>query len=150
MMNNIGMRLTLVVLEVFVALTSIACGVSLAIGMVQLPLAWLAGTAFSDYTIPGLLMAIIIGGSSLLAAATVFTGREGGAVVSALAGLLLMGCEVAEVVGIDRNLGNWLPFVVLLQAIYSLISLTIIGLAASLWMTKYRYQHFHPRHVSHT
>jgi len=149
MLKHKGVRLILVVLEAFVALTSIACGVGLAVGVVQFPLAWLAGTPFSDYTVPGLLMAIIIGGSSLLAAETIFTGREGGVVVSALAGLLLMGCEVAEVVSIDRNLGNWLPFVVVLQAIYSLLSLTIFGLAVSLWVTEYRRQHFHPRHVSH-
>jgi hypothetical protein len=56
MMKHKGVRLTLVVLEAFVALTSIACGVGLAVGAVQFPLAWLAGTVFSDYTIPGLLM----------------------------------------------------------------------------------------------
>jgi hypothetical protein len=149
MMKHTGVRLTLVVLEAFVALTSIACGVGLAVGVVQFPLAWLAGTAFSDYTLPGLAMAIILGGSSLLAAEMVFTGREAGVVVSAIAGLLLMGCEVAEVVSIDRNLGNWLPLVVVLQAIYSLLSLTIVGLAVSLWRTEYRRQRFHPRHVSH-
>ncbi len=149
MMKHTGVRLTLVVLEAFVALTSIACGVGLAVGVVQFPLAWLAGTVFSDYTIPGLAMAIILGGSSLLAAETVFTGREAGVVVSAIAGLLLMGCEVAEVVSIDRNLGNWLPLVVVLQAIYSLLSLTIFGLAVSLLMTEYRRQRFHPRHLSH-
>lgn len=149
MMKHKKVRLTLVVLEAFVALTSIACGIGLAVGAVQFPLAWLAGTPFSDYTMPGLAMATIVGGSSFLAAEMTRAGREGGVVASALAGLLLMGCEVAEVVSIDRNLGNWLPLVVVLQAIYSLLSLTIFGLAVSLWRTEYRRQRFHPRHVSH-
>jgi hypothetical protein len=150
MMKHRGVRLTLVVLEAFVALTSIACGVGLVVGAVQFPLAWLQGTPFSDYTIPGLAMAIIVGGSFLLAAETIFTGREGGVLVSALAGLLLVGFEVAEVAIIDRNVGNWLPVAVGLQAIYSVLSLTIFGLASSLWMTEYRSQHFRTRRVSHT
>jgi hypothetical protein len=148
MMKHKKVRLTLVVLEAFVALTSIACGIGLAVGAVQFPLAWLAGTPFSDYTMPGLAMATIVGGSSFLAAEMTRAGREGGVVASALAGLLLMGCEVAEVMGIDRNLGNWLPSVVVLQAIYSLLSLTILGLAASLWVTERRRQRFLTRHVS--
>jgi hypothetical protein len=53
-------------------------------------------------------MAIIVGGSAFLAAATIRSGREVGVLVSALAGLFLMGFEVVEVSIIDRNLGNWL------------------------------------------
>ena len=147
-MKHKGVRLTLVVLEAFVALTSIVCGVGLAVGAIQFPLAWLHGAPFSDYIILGLVMAIIVGGSSLLAAATILTGREVGVLVSALAGLLLMGFEVVEVSIIDRNLGNWLLLVVPLQAIYSVLALTIFGLAVSLWMTEYRSQHFHSRHAS--
>ncbi len=148
-MKHKGIRLTLILFEAFVALTSIVCGAGLAVGAIQFPLAWLQGTPFSNYTILGLVMTIIVGGSSLLGAATILTGREVGVLVSALAGLLLMGFEVVEVSIIDRNLGNWLLLVVSLQAIYSVLSLTIFGLAAFLWMTEYRGQHFHFRHVSH-
>jgi hypothetical protein len=148
MVKHKGVRLTLVVLEAFVALTSIACGVGLAVGAIQFPPVWLQGAPFSDYTIPGLVMAIAVGGSSLLAAEMILTGREGGVVASALAGLLLMGFEVAEVAIVDQNVGNWLPFAVGFQAIYSVLGLAILGLAASLWMTEYRRQHFRTRHVS--
>ena len=61
MMKHNRVRLTLVVLEAFVALTSIACGVGLMVGAVEFPVAWLAGTAFSDYTMPGLVMATVVG-----------------------------------------------------------------------------------------
>ena len=148
-MKHKGVRLTLVVLEAFVALTSIVCGAGLAVGAIQFPLAWLQGAPFSDYAILGLVMAIIVGGSSLLAAATILTGHKVGVLVSALAGLVLMGFEVVEVSIIDRNLGNWLLLVVPLQTFYSMLSLTIFGLAAFLWMTEYRSQRFHTRHVSH-
>ena len=148
-MKHKGIRLTLFVLEASVALTSIVCGVGLALGVIQLPLTWLQGAPFSDYTILGLVMAIIVGGSSLLGVATILRGHEVGVLISALAGLLLMCFEVVEVSIIDGNLGNWLLLVAPLQATYSALSLTIVGLAAFLWMTEYRSQHFHSRHVSH-
>jgi hypothetical protein len=148
-MKHTRVRLTLVVLEAFIALTSIACGLGLAVGAVQLPLVWLAGTPFSDYTMPGLVMAVVVGGSAFLAAELIRAGRAGGVVASALAGLLLMGCEVAEVAMIDRNLGNWLPFALGFQAIYSMLSLSILGLAVFLWRTQqHRRSHFQTRHVS--
>jgi len=147
-MKHTRVRFTLIILEAFVALTSIACGVGLMVGAVQFPLAWLAGTAFSDYTVPGLVMATVVGGSSFLATEMTRAGREGGVVASALAGLLLMGFEVAEVTMIDRNLGNWLPLALGFQAIYSTLSLTIFGLAAFLWRTEHRRRHFQSRHAS--
>jgi len=147
MMKYTRVRFTLIILEAFVALTSIACGVGLMVGAVQFPLAWLAGTPFSDYTVPGLVMATVVGGSSFLATEMTRAGREGGVVASALAGLLLMGFEVAEVTMIDRNLGNWLPLALGFQAIYSTLSLTIFGLAAFLWRTEHR-RHSQSSHVS--
>ncbi len=147
-MKHKRVRLTLVVLEAFVALTSIACGVGLAVGAVQLPLAWLAGTLFSDYTMPGLVMAVAVGGSSFLAAELTRAGRSGDIVASALAGLLLMGLEVAEVAMLDRNLGNWLPFALGFQTIYSMLSLSIFGLAVFLWRTEHRRPHFQIGHIS--
>ncbi len=148
-MKHKGVRLLLVVLEAFVALTSIVCGVGLAVGVIQFPLVWLVGGPVHDYIILGWVMAILVGGSSLLAALTMLTGREVGVLFSVLAGLLLMGFEVVEVSLVDRNLGIWLLLVVPLQTIYSLIGLTMIGLAVFLWMTEYRSQHDHSRHVSH-
>lgn len=147
MMKHKKVRSTLVVLETFVALTSIACGIGLTVGVVQLPLAWLAGTLFSDYTLPGLVMAAIVGGSSFLAAELTRAGRSGDVVASALAGLLLMGLEVAEVAMLDRNLGNWLPFALGFQAIYSMLSLSIFGLAVFLWRTERPHLHFLTRYV---
>jgi hypothetical protein len=149
MMKHKRVRLTLVVLEAFVALTSIACGIGLAVGAVQLPLAWLAGTSFSDYTLPGLIMAVVVGGSSFLAAELIRVGRSGDVVASILAGLFLLGCEVAEVAMLDRNLGNWLPLALGFQAIYSTFGLSILGLAVFLWRTEQHRLRFPGRHVSH-
>ena len=43
-MKHKGVRLALVVLEAFVALTSIACGLGLAVGVIQFPLACVLAT----------------------------------------------------------------------------------------------------------
>ncbi|HXZ06359.1 MAG TPA: hypothetical protein VEH81_16110 [Ktedonobacteraceae bacterium] len=148
-MKHQGLRLMLIVLEAFVALTSLVCGVGLAIGVIQFPLVWLASAPVHDYIILGWVMAIVVGGSSLLAALMMLAGQEAGVFFSALAGFLLLCFEVVEVSLVDRNLGIWLLLVVPLQALYSVIGLTIIGLAVYLWMTEYRHQHFHARHAHH-
>jgi hypothetical protein len=148
-MRHKGVRLTLAVLEAFVALTAIGCGLGLEVGAIEFPLAWLAGTPFSDYALPGLLMAMLVGGSSLLAAATIFTEGEVGVLVSAFAGLLLIGFEFVEAAAIDRNLGNGLLLALGFQATYSALALIIVGLAVSLWMTEYGRHHFPTGHLSH-
>jgi len=71
-----------------IATSAVAGGIAVLGGVVfeyKLPLAWLAGTPFSDYTIPGLALAIVVGGSALIAAATIFIHREWAVLVSVLA-----------------------------------------------------------------
>jgi hypothetical protein len=133
-------RITLVVFEAIVALSAIAGGVSLATGTITFPLAWLQGTPFSDYTIPGLVLAIVVGGSALLAAATVFIRREWAVLVSVAAGLLMVGYEVVRVAMIDHL--DWF------YALYFVLGLSIFGLAAYLWIAEYRRQHFPTRQGS--
>ena len=135
------MRLALVLLDGFVAITSIACGAGLAMGVLPVPSEWLRGTPFSDYTLVGLIMAVVVGGSALAAAAATLREREAGILLSAIAGLLLAGCEIVEVTLFDPNLGSWLLLVVPLQVVYSVIALASIGLAVVLWKATYRGQH---------
>ena len=118
-------------------------------GAITFPLEFLQGTPFVDYTIPGLALAILVGGSFLFAAVTIFTGREMGVLASALAGLFMIGFEVVEIAVVDRFGGNWLSIAVVLQAIFSVLGLAIFGLATYLWMAEYRSHHFPSRHASH-
>jgi len=144
-------RIALFVIEAFIGLSAIQGGIALLRGAFDqwVPVAWLAGTPFSDYTIPGLVLVIVVGGSALLAAATVFIHREWAVLVSVLAGLLMAGYEVVEAVSLDSKVGNVLPSVFELQLLYFVLGLAVFGLAGSLWMREYRSQHFHPRHASH-
>jgi hypothetical protein len=140
-----GRRIALFVIEAFIGVTAIQGGIGLLRGAFDqvLRVAWLAGTPFSDYTIPGLVLLMVVGGSALFSAATVFIDREWAVLVSVLAGLLMAGFEVVEVVSLDSKVGNALPTVLGLQLFYFVLGLAIFGLAGSLWMREYRRQHFH-------
>jgi hypothetical protein len=69
-------------------------GMGALIGMVmlltgwgyQFPTSWLQGTPFSDYTVPGLLLGIVVGGSALLAMWATIKSASVGAVTSLAAG----------------------------------------------------------------
>lgn len=147
-------RIAIGVPEALIALSAIGGGIVLlggtyqdgvlieAGGRGQFPLEWLHNTPFSDYTIPALILAIGVGGSSLIAVVTVFTGREEGVLASIVAGLIMAGYIVVEVVmlrqGVSWTLGLYFGF-----------GLVISGLAAYLWMVEDRRHYLQIRHISH-
>jgi hypothetical protein len=137
-MKHTLVRVVLIVVEALVAQSVIAGSLLLVAGRSGMPLAWLAGTPFSDYTIPGLVLVIVVGGSALLAAATVFIYREWAVLVSAVAGLLLIGYLVVQAAMIDHL--DWF------YAACFVFGVAIFGLATSLWMVEYRSSHMHVRH----
>ncbi len=144
-------RIALFVIEAFIGLSALQGGGALLKGDFAnvLPVSWLAGTPFSDYTIPGLALVIVVGGSSLVAAAIVFIEREWAVLVSVLAGLIMIGFEVVEIISVDSKVGNGLAMALGLQLSYFVLGLAVLGLAGYLWMKEYRNQHFHVGHASH-
>ncbi len=107
------------VLETFIVLSAIGGGIVLlggtyqhgvlieAGGRGQFPLEWLLNTPFSDYTIPALILAIGVGGSSLIAVVLLFTGREAGVLASIAAGLIMAGFIVGEMVMLRQGI-SWI------------------------------------------
>lgn len=150
-MNHKLVRSALFVLEAFVAISAVAGGIALLTGVFAqgIPVAWLAGTPFNDYTIPGLLLAMVIGGGMLLAAATVFIPREWTILVSVAAGICMVGFEVVEAVCVDSKVGDGFPLVAGLQVFYFALGLAIFGLAAYLWRAEYRGHSLLTGHISH-
>ncbi len=148
-MKHKAIRITLFVLVVFGALTTLAGGIGLLTGIIAAPHQWLQGSPFVNYTIPGLSLAVIVGGSMLIAAATIFTGSEIGVLASGFAGLAMMIFEIVEVAVIDPYIGNWLSLALTLQVFYFAFGLAIFFLALILWMTEFRSQHFPIKHMSH-
>ncbi len=150
-MEHKGRRIALVVIESFTGLGAIGGSIAILTGAFDqwLPLAWLQGTPFSDYTIPGLALLVIIGGGMLLAAATQFTRHEWAVLYSAAMGLAMIGFEIVEAAVIDRNAQAVIPSTIVQQILFFALGLTILGLSASLWIAEYRGHHILNRHVRH-
>ena len=148
-MKHKGIRIALAVIEACIGLGAIGGGIALLIGAMGqwLPVAFLQGTPFSDYIIPGLLLTVVVGGGMLLAAATQFIAREWAMLLSAAMGLILIGWEIVEVAIIDRYAQAVVPSTVVQQVLFSVLGLVIIGLSAYLWMTEYRGEHVPTRHA---
>ena len=150
-MKHKGIRIALAVIEALIGLGAIGGGLAILTGAFDqwFSLAWLAGTPFSDYTIPGLVLLLFVGGGMLLGAATQFIQREWAVLLSAALGLMLLGWEIIEVAIIDRYAQAVIPSTVVQQVLFTVLGLVIFGLAASLWMTEYRGHSFLTSHASH-
>lgn len=82
----------------------VVAGLSALVGMVMLLTDWpyqfpienLKPTPFSDYTVPGLILGIIVGGSALVAAWETLRSASAGALASFVAGLIMMGWIIGE------------------------------------------------------
>ncbi|HEY6284445.1 MAG TPA: hypothetical protein VIX20_02175 [Ktedonobacteraceae bacterium] len=150
-MKHKATRITLIIIEAIIGLGAIGGGIAILTGAFDqwLPLAWLQGTPFSNYTIPGFILLILIGGGMLLAAATVFVQREWAVLLSAAMGLVMIGFEVFGVAIIDRNTQALIPSTLMQQALMSGLGLVVFGLASYLWMSEYRERHFLTSPVSH-
>ena len=148
-------RIAIGVPEALIALSAIGGGIVMLDGTYQdgvlieaggrgrFPPEWLHNTPFSDYTIPALILAIGVGGSSLIAVVTVFTGREVGVLASLVAaGLSMSGYIVVEVVMLRQGV-SWI------EGLHFGFGLVISGLAAYLWMVEDRRHHLQIRHISH-
>ena len=107
-------------LNLFLGLTAVAGGVALLTGLIKIPLSALDGSPFTDYTAPAILLAVVVGGLSLLAAWLVQLRLSLGAWVSAVAGGAIVIFEIVEwtVIGFA-----WL------QAVYIGIGVGILALA---------------------
>jgi hypothetical protein len=122
-------RTTLVVVNLFAAASAIVGAVGLVVGFMNIPLSELEGTPFADFTVPALLLGIVVGGSALAAAAiSLFGPRRLETLAAAGAGLVMVGWMTVEVamIGLD----------VWVQGLYFVLGLVMVGLAALLEWTE--------------
>ncbi len=89
-------RITLIVLEIVIAVAAATGGAYAILGAPRIPREWLQGTAFKSYLVPGLALLVLVGGSMVAAAAMLLTGASGARVVSLEAGVLLLAWTVAQ------------------------------------------------------
>lgn len=151
-MKHKGIRIALAAIEAFIGLGAVGGGIAILTGAFDqwLPVAWLQGTPFSDYLIPGLVLLIVVGGGMLLAAtAMLFIQHEFALMLSAAMGLVMIGWEVIEVAIINRYEQAVIPSTIVQQVLFSVLGLIILGLATYLWMHEYRGHSLFTRHISH-
>lgn len=143
-----GTRIALFVLEAFLVSSTLAGGVGILRGDFGLPAAWLSGTAFSDYAVPGVML-LVVCAISIVAVATLFTDRETAVLASVLAGVFMAGYELVEMVSIDTKVGSSLPMVLAAQIVWFAAGFAVSMLAGSIWIRDYRSQDFRVGRVSH-
>jgi hypothetical protein len=151
-MKHKVVRLVIGVPETFNALSAIGGGIARlpgtykdgvlieAGGQARFPLEWLQNTPFSDYTIPALMLAVGVGGSSLTAAVLVLTGRDEGLSASIVAGLIMAGYIAVEVVMLKQRI-SWI------EGLYSGLGLAVAGLATRFWIVGHRRHRLHSKHT---
>lgn len=83
-------------LFVLVALNALSGGFYGILGASGIPRGWLVGSPFESYLVPGGLLLVVVGGSSLGASALVVSGARHSAVGAVAASLVLLGWVAAQ------------------------------------------------------
>src|SRR5215469_7287707 len=114
-MRERTLRIAIIIVDLLAAVSAIVGAVGLVFGFMNIPLSVLNGTSFVDFTVPALLLGVVVGGSALVAAAialfgprklVVFGSWRFDALASAAAGCVMVGWMMSEVALI--GLGSWL------------------------------------------
>jgi hypothetical protein len=125
-------RGALAALDLFAAVTAIGGGVALMARAERdrFPDAWLIGTPFNSYLVPGLILAVAVGGSAAVAAAVTLRDPRRGAAASTLAGLVMLGWICGEIAVLTRDPGP----VSTTEFVYLAVGAAMAGLGASRWV----------------
>lgn len=121
-------RIALFAADAFVGLTAVGGGIALATGLEddRFPPEYLEGTPFSDYVVPGLILAGVVGGNATVAAIATLRSKKVGGLTSVLAGAIMMGWISGEVLILNQPSWTWT------EAFYFILGLVMaaLGLAA--------------------
>jgi hypothetical protein len=90
-------RTTLSILTIFLALTAIAGCIQLLEGTYAPPTEFLLGAIFEDFTIPGLALGLIVGGSAAVATALLISRNKFAFLIATISGIIIMSFEFVEV-----------------------------------------------------
>ena len=95
----------LIILTIFLALTALAGCIQLVEGTYAPPVEMLNGSIFKNFTIPGLALGLIVGGSAAFAAVLLFRKSKFSILFAATAGIIIMFFEFVEVLSIGSPVG---------------------------------------------
>jgi len=119
------LRWPLLAIALFLALGAIPAGLAFALrpdgSLVGAPLAVLAGTPFPDFRLPGLVLALAVGGSTLAASILLALGSRRAAGVAVVAGAITLGWIAVQL--------SLIGYVSPLQPLVAVLGLALVGLA---------------------
>jgi hypothetical protein len=98
-------RVILIILTGFLSLSAIAGCIQLLEGTYAPPVDMLQGSPFKDFTIPGLALGLIVGGSALFAAILLIRESRYAILSAAAAGIIIMFFEFVEMLVIGSPAG---------------------------------------------
>ena len=128
-MSEKRVRMAVVAIDLFEAVSAFVGAVGLVVGFVNIPVTVLSGTPFTNFTVPALLLGVVVAGSALVAGIIAVVGpRQSDALASAAAGCITVGWMAIEIAMI--GLGSWA------QVVWLLVGFAMIGLAALLWQVE--------------
>jgi len=85
-------------LSLFNAVSAVGGGIGLVTGALPVPTSLLGHTPFDTYVVPGIFLAVVVGGSSLVGAVALLTDVPRARSISAVTGLMMAGWIVGETV----------------------------------------------------
>ena len=122
-----AIRITLLVIEAFVAVTAFAGGTALVLGallpgfasVITPPTEYLEGSPFSSYLVPGLVLALVLGGVNAIAFVLLLRRRPSASFAAAAAGYAALIWIFVQMTVIPFSL---------LQAVYFIAGAVELGL----------------------
>jgi hypothetical protein len=99
------LNVIMIILTLFLAVTAIPGGVVLMANIYAPPVEQLQDSIFSSFTIPGIALALIVGGSAVVSAILLINKSKFGAMSTATAGVIIMFFEFVEVMIIGSPTG---------------------------------------------
>lgn len=113
-------RRTVVGLHLFNAVSAVGGGIALIVGGLGVPTDLLRHTPFESFVIPGIFLAVVIGGTALLGATALLAHWRRALVISAAAGLVMVGWIAGETVLVEGF--SWLQGLYLLTGAITLVA----------------------------
>ena len=118
----------LAILLIFTGVASIISGIWLIIanGMPGFSISWLEGTVFKSYLIPGLILALVIGGVTILAGVLLIMRKNGAIEAAAASGFGLLIWLFTEMYILTAISGSFLHAIFFTEALVILIATMIL------------------------
>jgi hypothetical protein len=125
--------------ELLIAVNALYGGVGLIVNGLGMPAGWLAGTPFTSWTMPGVLLLVVVGAPMTLAAVAELRRSPAAYRLSITAGVLLVGWIAGQVVVLRHYF--------FLQPVLGVAALLVLALA---WWAHGRADHPPERAACHS